>query len=553
MFVFFAAAFAMPVAAAAEMLTVNGTADEADLLPGTGGCVTAAGKCTLRAAIEEANTATEGGDEIVFDESVFNGHSTSTIHLGGGLPTIVKPVRINGGKCAIEAAVTGPCVAIQGTNSLDAASVSVEADEVTLEGLAVIGSALGIEFIDAHEFKLLASWFGVGLGGSMLGQLNGTAVVVGPGSGDGAVGGKQPGDGSVFVGNGVGLEIRGASHVDVLGNRFGVDPSGSVPPYVQFNEAIVVSSDPLTGDEAIGNAIGARVSPAATATQLCDGGCNLVSNVGTGVSMGGASPDRAPPTKTTVAGNYFGLTPAGNPGMYDVNAISAGGKVTTIGGPAAGDANRINGGGTAIYGGGPDLLVEGNLIGVDFDAGETLAPPGNGIQVFSEGLSNPADEAVIDGNVIGVDGGWGIDLRGLGATVLDNLIAGAEIGIITSGSTQGHGNLIEENLIDGSATDGVMIENDLNEIYGNEVLESGVDGIAIIGRRGPAGTSGNVVGGDTDASENLISLSGRRAIAIWNAEQSQNEIGRNRGFGNDEGFIAAAPIPRNTNRSRTAR
>lgn len=36
--------------------TVNSTADEPDAAPGSGGCATAGGKCTLRAAIQEANT-----------------------------------------------------------------------------------------------------------------------------------------------------------------------------------------------------------------------------------------------------------------------------------------------------------------------------------------------------------------------------------------------------------------------------------------------------------------------------------------------------------------
>jgi CSLREA domain-containing protein len=46
---------AAPPAAAALTLTVDSTADAVDALPGNGACSTAAGKCTLRAAIQEAN------------------------------------------------------------------------------------------------------------------------------------------------------------------------------------------------------------------------------------------------------------------------------------------------------------------------------------------------------------------------------------------------------------------------------------------------------------------------------------------------------------------
>ena len=81
-----------------------------------------------------------------------------------------------------------------------------------------------------------------------------------------------------------------------------------------------------------------------------------------------------------------------------------------------------------------------------------------------------------------------------------------------------------------------MIENDFNELFGKEILESDGTGVAIIGRNKLAAT-GNVVGGDTPVSENEISFSGRSAILIAGIEGSQNEIARNHGFFNEESFI----------------
>jgi CSLREA domain-containing protein len=531
-------ALALPATAGAETFTVDSAVDEPDLLAGVGGCLTGAGKCTLRAAIEEANTDTEGGDEITFDGTVFDGDVSSTIILGDGLPAIVKPTRISGGECLTESGATGPCVAIQGTNS--AAALSVEADEVTLQGLDIIGSNIGIAFADAHEFELLGNWFGIGLDGSTLDKRNGTSVFVGPGSGNGLVGGDQPGEGNLFVA-GIGLEIRGASQVEVLGNHFGVRPEGTTGAADGLGSEIVVASDTVEGLDAIGNTIGTTVSEAAAATPACDGGCNLISGGGDGINLLGIGLNQSPPVRTTIAGNHFGLNAAGTAAIPNVRAIAARGSETTIGGPAPGDANRINGGGDAITAVGPDLVVEGNLIGVNADASEVFAPPIDGISVYSEGLSSAADEAVIAENVIGVNEGSGISQEGLGATIAGNVVAGAEIGIHASGSSKGHGNLIAENLVEGSETVGIMVENDLNEIYGNEVFESGLDGIMVVGRTGPPGTSGNVVGGATAADENVISFNGRWAIVIANAEGSQNEIGRNRGTGNEDRFIALFP------------
>src|SRR6187455_78931 len=55
---------AMAVASAqADTYTVDSTVDAVDATPGNGTCATAAGKCTLRAAVQEAN-AHAGADTI---------------------------------------------------------------------------------------------------------------------------------------------------------------------------------------------------------------------------------------------------------------------------------------------------------------------------------------------------------------------------------------------------------------------------------------------------------------------------------------------------------
>jgi len=60
----------LPVSAVAATFTVDSTADAVDANPGDGHCATAAGQCTLRAAVQEAN-ATPGADTIMLPAGTY--------------------------------------------------------------------------------------------------------------------------------------------------------------------------------------------------------------------------------------------------------------------------------------------------------------------------------------------------------------------------------------------------------------------------------------------------------------------------------------------------
>ena len=77
-----------PGARAATTFTVNSLADTPDAVPGNGLCADAGGACTLRAALQEANSLA-GNDTINFSV-------TGTINLTGVLPTINSTITING-------------------------------------------------------------------------------------------------------------------------------------------------------------------------------------------------------------------------------------------------------------------------------------------------------------------------------------------------------------------------------------------------------------------------------------------------------------------------
>lgn len=534
-------ALAVPGVASAALFTVNSTADEADLSPGMAGCLTAAGKCTLRAAIEESNLASASINEVGFDGAVFSGQADGTIDLDDGLPSITEPLRVEGGHCQTESGVIGPCVRINGTNS--SAALTIESDETAIENLHILNASIGIDIAAGEEFELLGNWFGGGpRSGPMLGG-DGTGILLRPGSGGGVVGGKGSTDGNLFLSGGTGIEIHGASHVQVLGNRFGFEPDGTAAEW-PYGVDIQVTSAPNAGYEAVENEIGTTLSEAALATPACDGGCNLMAGAGYTLilfSLSNIFGQDGPPVDTRISGNQIGLDVAGTAVVSTGGGIATGSSLGTIvGGPEPGDGNRINGVGDAIYGGGRELMIANNLIGVDFTGSEIFAPAHGGIAVYSN-FKDPSLEATIVENEVVVNGGLGISNSGLGATIAGNEVVGAGIGIYTQGNQGLQGNLIEANSVAESSEEGIYLEDSNNEVLGNEVFASGNANIAIAGQQ-PAGATGNVIGGNSEASENELSLSGGPAISIFAREGTENEVARNYGFENEGPFIRLSPI-----------
>lgn len=167
-------ALAAPAFAAAQTFTVDSTGDQVDETVGTEGCETAVGTCTLRAALEEANASS--GAVIAFDSSVFAGTAAGTITLGSELPTISKPVTIEGGTCTTEGGAAGPCVGVTGGGT----GLTVHSADVTVEGIAFLptstytGSALAVS--GSPRFKATDVWFGIALNGSERAYMAGAVI-----------------------------------------------------------------------------------------------------------------------------------------------------------------------------------------------------------------------------------------------------------------------------------------------------------------------------------------------------------------------------------------
>jgi CSLREA domain-containing protein len=531
-----ACALAAPALAGAETFTVNSTADEVDAAVGNEFCETAAGKCTLRAAIEEANSTADAFDAIAFEEGVFEGDGASVIALTSALPTIATPLSLSGRECGTEASVPGPCVEVDGVANAPVLDVEGAA-EVEVETLALTNGEAGINAEEAPRLRVRGSWLGIGLDGAAAG--NGTGILLGPGSDSSRIGGEGPGTGNLVGNNdGAGLEILGSSNARVLGNAFGVAPIGDQAAANEVNLEISSSASAPAMD----NVVGTRVSPAATATAACDGGCNLVSGSNlSGIDLSGLG-GSGPPIGTTIAGNHIGLDATGAGSIPNTGASILVGAAprTTIGGPRSGDGNRIVGGTSAVTAGGaPHLVVRGNLIGSRANPTGSTAAPQDGLLLDFGGLAFPAEEAQVLENEIGLDGGTGIALSGLGGLIFGNLVNGAAAGIEVKES--GFENLIDSNLIE--ATDvGVLVKGSFNSIVGNEIGGGQETGVRIEGS-GLFGASGNIVGGDSEAAENTIDGSEGAAIEIENPRLSLNEVARNRGAGNGGLFIDLVASP----------
>jgi CSLREA domain-containing protein len=525
-------ALAAPTAACADEFTVDSTADEPAV---AGVCASAAGDCTLRAAIEVANDS-EGSDTISFAEEIFDGQAAGTVALDSSLE-ILGGLRIDG-LCSTAAEVIRPCVGIDGPGPGDPALFVHNAEEVEVEGVAVTGAETGIRVEGSRRFRVRGSWLGVRLDGSLAG--NGTGIFLDPESNGSRIGGEGPEARNVFAGNvGDGLDVFGTSNVRVLGNYFGVLPDGSTA--ATNGKDVEVTSDAGGGVAATGNSIGTRVSRKAVDTPECDGGCNVISgSASNGVDLEGDGGDEGPAVTTTVAGNYIGLDAGGSASVPNAGVGVEVGMApqTIVGGPNAGEANYLSGGTVGIDTGpaATDLVVRGNLIGIATTGIGRPAPPAAGIVVNSEGVAIPALEALVADNEIAMEGGVAIAQQGLGAWIFGNEIVGGETGISVSGYTEEHGNLIEGNSVTGTSGNGILVENEMNEIRGNEIMGAGAAGIRTSGPV-PAQRAENLIGGDAAADENLISGSAGAAIEIVDIEASRSEVARNRGAANGGPFI----------------
>jgi CSLREA domain-containing protein len=170
-------AVAVPSASAATYV-VNTTADTADAARGNGVCATAAGTCSLRAAIDEANRR-RGADAIHFD---IPGPSPHVIRVTGSSLTAITDrtggLTIDGytqpgsapntdpvlSNARLGVVIEGPGPNAAGTGIARINGLYVTSPSNTIRGLAIhrFWRNVWMATTGAHHNRLVGSWVGIG-------------------------------------------------------------------------------------------------------------------------------------------------------------------------------------------------------------------------------------------------------------------------------------------------------------------------------------------------------------------------------------------------------
>jgi hypothetical protein len=562
------AVFAMmagPVAAAtAATFTVDTKADAPKTAVGAI-CETAVGKCTLRAALEAADQNADL-DTIAFESAEFSGDASTTIEPTSALPAITAPLTVDG-QCPPPQAGEfpfGTCVGLDATGL--AHGFLVEADEVTIRGIAITGATVGIEVADSADgFAARNDVLGANLNDEA--GSNGTGILLGPGVDYAQIGGYA-GNGTSghndFVGNtAVGLELQGASHAVIENNDFGAVPAP--------NGTDIAISDLSTEGRVVhatDNQIGAKKSRFAELSSGCGETCNVISGaVADGIDLAGEGTDELPARgPTLIRGNVIGATPSGEaaePNSQVGIAVGSAWEVT-IGGPLeASEGNQFGGGHWAVTAGPEEevLKIEGNSVGRSMgEHPQPLTPPSQGaISLDTLNLARDNTLPRVVGNELFMDGGVGVLDTGMGAGIAENLIGGTDTAIRVDGDRMWWGAVIDGNEIEYPGEYGIVLENWDNRVTDNLIFGATKAGIQVESAGWTGGTD-DVIGGDpgeipreewseeswqrwerealeNEEDENEIDDSGGPAIEVVGEHTAFVDALRNYGEGNGGPFV----------------
>ena len=496
-------AYGQPAAPAATF-TVNDMGDQADVTP-DGNCAASNGKCTLRAAIMEAN--------YVAGHDIINFNNSYLIMPGSVLPDLsdVDGVTITG---------AGYNVWINGTNINTMVGLNLVGDGNIIQGLVISHFYTGIQISNGSIENIIGT------------------------DGDGT--GDETERNYIVMNNAVGILVASPSGGRVAGNYIGYYGGIAQPNQVGIQ---VTRSGNIIGTNGDGNGDAAE------------------GNVISGNTYEGLQIITIDATQNVVAGNIIGLDPTGSTavpnGDVGINIRSAPENLIGTDGNGVSDdleRNIISGN---VYSGiyinqenAANNVVAGNWIGLNA-SGDAAVPNGeHGVYISTYGTAGDMNDNIIgtngdgngdaaEGNIISGNVGYGIYISG--ATISQTVIAGNWIGLNAAGDaalpngqsgiyigeapavrigTNGDGtsDALEGNVISGNTSTGILIGGDSstgNKISGNVIGLNAQASAAV--PNGDAGvsiaTSGNVIGTDGDengdaAERNIISGNAIMGIAI---------------------------------------
>lgn len=538
--------FSLPASVFYLKLTVDSTFDTADSSPGDALCDDGSGRCTLRAAIEEAN-ASMGTDVVFFDLA---GPGPHTIMPTSTLPRITDSLVIDG---TTEPDFSGtPIVELDGTNAgAGADGFVINAQNSVIRGFVINrfnGTGIKLEGGGASGNRIEGNFVGTDLTGrTALSNSNG--IWIKDAAFNNTIGAISPPGRNVVSGNARGILFtdEGTTGNVIVGNFIGVDVAGDA--------ALGNLEDGILFQDVSNNLIGGTLV----------GSGNVISGNGKyGIQITEFS---STSTDTKIQGNFIGTDVSGTQAIGNTSAgvfiNDSSGHV--IGGTDTGARNVISGNtlqGVVILGlNAKDNLVQGNFIGTDVSgtlaigngsdglgiqlgassniiggssagSGNVIsANSGNGVAIAGDGLGLATQLNSVQGNLIGVDATGSMDLgngfRGILLTLgaPDNTIGGT-IDTTPGGSCTGSCNVISGNNQEGILVaanvgfPGVQIQGNFigTDITGQLAIGNDRDGISIFG------VPNNTIGGITAHARNLISGNATAGIVIGGLGSADNVI-----------------------------
>jgi len=515
------------------IFVVTSTGDGSDSNLGDGVCDDGTGSCTLRAAIEQANSNGNGGAI-----SFAIGAGPQAIVPGSPLPAIAVTTDVDG---TTQPGFSGaPIIALNGANAGPAADgIAFVSGGGSLRGLVIDGFQGAGVALRGGDHVVAGNYLGIDAGGKKAAP-NGTGVTVL--AGRNLIGGSAVAARNVISGNSVcGVVITGSATGEnrVTGNYIGTNAAGTATLGAASVEGVRItgSSGNFIGDLEAGNVIAGE-----NGCGLLDSGVQILGGL-----FGGTATDNR------VQHNYIGTNAAGNAavGSFNIGVIVIGDR-NLIGGTVPQARNVISGNATGIDISGSGALptgnqVQGNYIGTNA-AGTAAIPnssagvaivdaPGNTIGGTAAGAGN-----VISGNAVGGNG-RGVIISLSSAT--NNEVLGNYIGTDASG-TRGVGNFwgIEifdadnntiggtvaaaRNVISGNASNGVLVENGATgtKILGN-FIGTNAAGTAAVANGGGVlldNAPANTIGGTAAGAGNVISGNGGNGVQIFGSGAGGNQV-----------------------------
>jgi uncharacterized repeat protein (TIGR01451 family)/CSLREA domain-containing protein len=429
-----------------ETFVVNSTADTGDATP-DGACDDGNGKCTLREAIDEANSTTGATIQFNIPQSEVNASTgTFTISSASRLEITSNGTAVDGtSQTAVnDSNANGPEIILRGAALGD--GIKISAANCTIKGLILqnFNEAIDISGTGATGNKIQGCYIGTNHDGTTP-SANSYGIFVGSNATNNTIGGTGPGEGNILSGNTFSAVWLESNDNFVYGNLIGLQRNGTSSLRNGGDGGLLITGDNNT----VGSATGGNV---------------LAGNV-RDIYLSG--------NNNTIQGNRIGTNASGT---------------AIISGQVAQDGINI------VYG------ATGNLIGgTTAGAGNVMVGSFAGVHIYQ------ANGNTIQGNFIGVAANGTTDLGNSARGVM--LQAGSSNNVI-GGTGIGEGNTIAFNEIGVavySNNAGICVGNSIrgNAIYSNTNL--GIDLIATNGSFS-GGLTANDEGDPDGGSNNLQNM-----------------------------------------------